>query len=336
MSIVASEQVSAVPDFCEVVIVGGGVIGLACAEALSARGIDVCVIERDLVGRAASWAGGGMLTPLPPDQCPDAIRSLLEESLRLYPDWCARLRAESGIDPEYWVCGAEYLKNGQTIAYPQMAQVRNPRLLRALVAVLRKRGVPLIEHTEVIGWDCNIESNRLRAVRTARGTISCCAAVLAAGAWSAPLGAEGIKPAKGQMLLLDAPPGALMQLLIGESVYLIPRRDGQILVGSTVEDVGFNLDTTMEAREVLLGRAARLWPPVRHYPVLRQWAGLRPQAASDAPLLDAHPGIPGLYRATGHFRVGLTLAPASAARLAGMILSATSASRSPARAFHSG
>ncbi|MFT4047245.1 MAG: FAD-dependent oxidoreductase [Solimonas sp.] len=297
----------------DVAIVGGGVIGLACAEALSRQGRSVCVIERGELGRAASWAGGGMLCPLPPDHVPEAIRPLLEESLALYPGWCERLQRESGIDPEYWECGADYFKaDGRHLEYPRMAQVRNPRLLKALAGTLRRRGAALREHTEALGW---IEDGgQVAGVRTSAGDVAARTVVLAAGAWSASLGAAGIAPAKGQMLLLRGAPGELPRLRIADDVYLIPRRDGHILVGSTVEDAGFDTTPTAQARDLLLARAQRVWPAAAGLPVVAHWAGLRPRG--EEPALGPDPQRAGLYLATGHFRIGITLAPASGQRIA--------------------
>lgn len=286
---------------------------MACAEALSRRQLRVCVIEKGELGRAASWAGGGLLSPLPPDRCPEAIRPLLEESLALYPEWCARLQRESGIDPEYWVCGADYIKaGGERIPYPQMAQVRNPRLLKALAETLRRRGVALLERTEALGW---IETaGAVRGVRTSDGDIVCQAAVLAAGAWSAALGAEGIRPVKGQMLLLNASPGWLERVRIGETAYLIPRRDGRLLLGSTLERAGFDVSPTLDARTRLLEAGEHLQPGLSSWPVLAHWAGLRPKAPDGLPMVGPAPAL-GLYLAVGHFRLGITLAPVTAAHL---------------------
>ncbi|NGY06276.1 FAD-dependent oxidoreductase [Solimonas terrae] len=299
----------------DVVIVGGGVIGMACAEALTREpGLRVCIVEKGDLGRGASWAGGGLLSPLPPDQCPDAIRPLLEESLALYPEWCERLQRESGIDPEYWVCGGDYHKaDGTHIEYPQMAQVRNPRLMKALAETLRRRRVTVLEQTAVAGW--LISDNVLRGVRTARGNIGCERAVLAAGAWSSRLGVSGISPIKGQMLLLAAEPGTLPRPRIGDDVYLIPRRDGCILVGSTLEDCGFDCVPTPEVRVLLRERALRLWPALEALPLLAHWAGLRPHCKDEKPILGPSADCRGLFVATGHFRIGITLAPASAARI---------------------
>lgn len=306
-------------EIFDVVIVGGGVIGMACAEALSRdRRRKICIVEKDELGRAASWAGGGLLSPLPPDRCDDALRPLLEESLALYPEWCERLHHESGIDPEYWVCGGDYYKNsGEHLEYPLMAQVRNPRLMKALAETLRRRGVTLLTQTNALGWVRN--GAAVCGVRTTRGDVHAPASILSAGAWSAALGACDVVPVKGQMLLLGAEPGALPRVRIGEDVYLIPRRDGQILVGSTLEHRGFDLSLSDTVKQDLHRRAARVWPRAEALPVLRHWAGLRPSANCDAPLLEAAASQPGLYFATGHFRLGITLAPASAMRMTGLL-----------------
>lgn len=303
----------------DVAIVGGGVIGMACAEALSRdRQRKICIIEKDEPGRAASWAGGGLLSPLPPDQCADALRPLLEESLALYPEWCERLQRESGIDPEYWVCGGDYYKNsGEHIEYPQMAQVRNPRLLKALAETLRRRGVTMLTQTTALEWVRDGET--VRGVRTTRGDVQARASILSAGAWSADLGAHDVVPVKGQMLLLSGQPGALPRVRIGEDVYLIPRRDGQILVGSTLEHQGFDLSLNQDVKNDLHLRAARICPAAEVLPVIGHWAGLRPYANRDAPLLAAVAARRGLYFATGHFRLGITLAPASAQKMLNLL-----------------
>lgn len=300
------------------VVIGGGVIGLFTAWRLSDAGFKVTLIERGKMAAAAtgaaSWAAGGMLSPLPPDRIPEGIQSLLAESLALYPAWCAQLRQESGVDPEYWVCGAEYWKrDGQCLSYPEMAQVRSPRLLKALVIALRRRGVEMLENAQALGF---IEADaKLRAIRTDRGDLNCTAAVLAAGAWSAALGADGIRPVKGQMLLARAAPGRLPCMLIGEEVYLIPRQDGHILVGSTLEHAGFDHTATAHAHTLLLARAEALWPAITSLPITRQWAGLRPHGNTPAPTIGPHPQVAGVWLATGHFRLGMTLAPATAERV---------------------
>ncbi|MBU1775436.1 MAG: FAD-dependent oxidoreductase, partial [Gammaproteobacteria bacterium] len=120
-----------------------------------------------------------------------------------------------------------------------------------------------------------------------------------------------IKPIRGQMLLFkfDTPP--LPHIVLQGETYLIPRRDGHLLLGSTREDVGFDKSTTPEAGEMLLQRGIALLPALRGMPVVRHWAGLRPGSPGNIPTIGRHPLLPNLYINSGHFRYGVTMAPAS-------------------------
>ncbi|MGH8541821.1 MAG: NAD(P)/FAD-dependent oxidoreductase [Stenotrophobium sp.] len=308
------------PAGFDAVVVGAGVIGATTALELARRGLRVCVLERGAVGREASWAGGGILSPLPPDDPVPEIRELLDESLRRYPGYCAELREATGIDPEYWVCGAWVSEDqGPGRWFPQVAQVRNPRLMRALHRRLQMLGVHVIEQTPALGWQ--VENGRLTGVQTAQGVIACRYAVLAAGAWSSRLHeAASVLPVKGQMLLLRGRPGQLDHICMDEQAYLIPRRDGRILVGSTLEDAGFDLSITSQARVFLMDCAKRLWPPAASLDIENQWAGLRPRPRGVAPLIGPVPGADGLLLNTGHYRLGITLSLASARRVADLVV----------------
>lgn len=302
----------------DVVVVGGGVIGMSVALALAERGAAVTVVERDALGGSASWAGGGILSPLPPTQRATQPDALLERSLQLYPDWCERLASLSGIDPEYWDCGAVYYPDGgEAVRFPEISQVRNPRLLKALAASLKLRGARLLTGVSAIGW--RVERGVLQGLDTSAGFLGCRRAVAAAGAWSSELGAEGIRPIKGQMLLFRVAPDALSQILIGDHAYVVPRRDGRLLVGSTLEDAGFDTEPTSEALRELSRRGGLLWPPLATLRPVAHWAGLRPCPDQGQPLLRAAPAVQGLHLATGHHRLGITLAPATAERIAAAI-----------------
>ena len=308
------------PESVDVVVVGAGVVGATTALELARRGLRVCVLESGEMGREASWAGGGMLTPLPPDDPVPAIRELLAESLRLYPQYCSELSNATGIDPEYWVCGLwlrEAAEPGRW--FPQVAQVRNPRLMRALQQRLRMLRVPVLENTPALEFVT--ADGRLVGVRTAGGVIVCRHAVLAAGAWSGQLyPALAVQPVKGQMLLLRGRPGQLDHIRMDQHAYLIPRRDGRILVGSTLEDAGYDKTITASARVALMNCAARLWPASVGLPIENQWAGLRPRPGQEAPYIGPAPDIDGLFLNTGHYRLGITLSLASAQRVAEQIV----------------
>lgn len=295
------------------VVVGAGIIGLTTALELARAGRSVCVLERGLAGREASWAAGGILSPLPPSDPVPEFRDLLDESLELFPDYCAALQEQTGIDPEFWRCGATMQEEQGERWYPDIAQVRNPRLLKALVAALERANVPLLEQTAVLGWQK--ENNRLTGVLTASGVIACQQAVLAAGAWSSRYVQFPVRPVKGQMLMLKATPGLLDHIKIDSQAYVVPRRDGRVLVGSTLEEAGFDVAPTPQAKSYLMDCAVRLWPLAKDMEIESHWAGLRPYANQVAPLIGPVPELAGLFINTGHFRLGVTLSLASAKRL---------------------
>ena len=151
-----------------------------------------------------------------------------------------------------------------------------------------------------------------------RSTANGCFAV-AAGAWTGQLLNLPVAPVRGQMLWYQAEPGLIGHILIDDDEYLIPRRDGVVLVGSTVEQAGFDPTTTVAAREYLQGVAARLCPALAQIEPAGQWAGLRPGSPEGIPYIGPHPSLAGLYVNAGHFRNGINLAPASAALLADLL-----------------
>jgi glycine oxidase len=263
-----------------------------------------------------------MLIPVPAEQPSIQLQSLLVQSQQMYSAYCAHLYEETAIDPEYWTCGARFIQDSDEQWLPDAAQVRTPRLLKALSRALELLKVPVIEHASALGWIH--KDRRLAGVRTSRGDIACRQVVLAAGAWSSELAELAIKPIKGQMLLLRGKPGQLDHIRISNHSYLIPRRDGNILLGSTVEDVGFDTQITAEAKATLLERGSKLWPELGTLPIEGQWAGLRPTLPHGEPVIGPCSQVSGLFFNAGHFRLGITLAPASAQRLVDLMATSPS------------
>lgn len=325
------------------IIVGGGVVGCLSALALAERGWQVTLTERGVVGGEASWAGGGILFPLLPWHYSEPVNQLAFAGAQAYPAVCAELLSATGIDPEYQACGmlalndpeagthlawcrAHQLKaelRGDALWLPDVAQVRNPRLVKALHARLQQVGVAIHEHTELL--PLRAAGGTLANWRSVAGqTFEADAFVITAGAWSRQLLGEHaltvqIKPMRGQMLLYRLAPGTLPHILYHDDFYLIPRRDGHILAGSTVEDVGFDKSTTREAYAELAAKAHALLPQLKDAPVLRHWSGLRPGSPDNLPTIARHPQFDNLYLNAGHFRYGVTMAPASAERLCQLI-----------------
>ncbi|WP_158611821.1 glycine oxidase ThiO [Guyparkeria sp. SCN-R1] len=329
----------------DIIVVGAGIAGLTSALALQRDGARVAVLDRHRAGTEASWAGGGILCPLYAWRYPQPVLALAAEGMRRYPDLLASL--DSNIDPERWVSGMEILDpvgEGETtelisatlasagIAHqwrqqgdahalwlPEVANVRNPYLLDALTDTLRARGINLYEQCAAEGLLLN--TGRVTGVATSQGDLHAERVVITAGAWSEALipglPAGSLFPVRGQMLRLEPrPENALDRILMDDGVYLIPRRDGSVVVGSTVEYAGFDKTVDAEAQERLHAHACQLWPQLAGARITHRWAGLRPGSSDEIPLLGEHPSIAGLWTNTGGFRNGLAMAPATAELLA--------------------
>lgn len=340
-----------------IVVIGGGLQGLITAYELARAGQRVTVLD-DGGPRATSWAAGGILSPLHPWRYTDAVSRLAVWSQRAYPALCAELTAETGVSPEWVRSGMLVLaadvaaakawapkfdaafeivpaekgagslpglapQSGDAVWMPDIAQVRSPRLLRALRLALTARGVEMHAGVRVTGFAAR--SGRLSAILTSAGDIPTSYCVVTAGAWTAALLADTgfappIEPVCGQMLLLAGARLGLNKIVLRDSFYLIPRADGVVLVGSTLEHRGFDRATTPAARTTLLAEAQRILPAAAQCEVIDQWAGLRPGSPQGVPFIGAHPTIAGLYINAGHYRNGIVLAPASARLVADLML----------------
>lgn len=318
----------------EFIVIGGGALGLATAGALLDQGAAVTLLERGEIGRESSWAGGGILSPLCPWDYPDEVNRLALRGMGMLGGLAETLQQTTGIDPQYRRCGmlvlppldvqgalgwctahgmkAEARDDG--VFLPEVAQARNPRLLQALRARVEKLGGRIVEQCEV--KHIVAEAGRVRHLATTRGDFNADACIVTAGAWSKVLLGEhalktDIKPIRGQMLLFkfDAPP--LPYIVLQGDIYLIPRSDGHLLLGSTREDVGFDKSTTADVREMLLQRGIALLPALRDMPVIKHWAGLRPASPGNIPTIGRHPQLSNLYINSGHFRYGVTMSPAA-------------------------
>ncbi|NIL96020.1 MAG: glycine oxidase ThiO [Planctomycetales bacterium] len=201
---------------------------------------------------------------------------------------------------------------------PEVAQLRNPRHLQALITACRQRGVRFIEHASAQRMD--VQNGRLRQLHTSAGLLRAEQYCFTTGAWTSKLleqlGCQlPIKPIRGQMVLLKLPEQRLRSIVHLGQAYLVPRDDGRILVGSTMEDVGFDKRTTARTISDLLNFATSIMPELAEADVEQCWAGLRPSSPEGMPYLGAVPGLENAYVAAGHFRWGLYLSPATAVLL---------------------
>ena len=195
---------------------------------------------------------------------------------------------------------------------PDEAQVRSPRLVRALATAAIRRGATFQEGTPVLAIET--QSGRVTGVRTLHGPVSAKRVVLAAGAWSGPLAETGglavpVEPIKGQIVAL----GSLMQpprhILWSGECYVAPKVDGELVVGATEEHAGFDSRPTLSGMLQLATGATDMLPALGRLPILSQWGGLRPATPDRHPVIGAAPVVAGLYVATAHFRNGVLLGP---------------------------
>ncbi|BBB27722.1 glycine oxidase ThiO [Amphritea japonica] len=341
-------------------IIGAGVIGMLTARELAQSGASVTLVDMNNCAQEASWAGGGIVSPLYPWRYSDPVTALATWSQTSYIHLAQQLLDETGLDPELrqkgmfmvdvedaekalaW--GRQYQKPMERVSneflyqkepnlssgcssalwMPEVASIRNPRLGRSLRRSMEiTENINLIEQSRIEGLI--VKDRSVTGVRLADQMLSGNKVILATGAWSgellAPLGLElPVEPVKGQMMVFKAPVGLINRVVLMEGRYLIPRNDGRILVGSTLERVGFDKQTTEEAKASLYQTAISICPTLDGYELEHHWAGLRPGSPEGIPYIGAVPGYDNLYINAGHYRNGLVLAPASTRLLADVLL----------------
>lgn len=351
-----------------VLIVGGGAVGCALARELAGRGAAVTVLERAAPGAEASGAAAGLIAPQAEGLPPGPFFDLAVESRDLYPAWCGELEREAGLSVGWRAAGVlrcdlggnadfksylfqrdlgfpvEEVDGGRIreitgglaaagvrrgVFFPRDGTV-DPRLLtRALWIAAQRRGVRFALGATATRF--LIRQNRCVGVETDQGTFEADAVVDAAGAWAAfdPENAPiPIRPLRGQIVRLTAKPPLLPCVVQSAEVYIVPRADGSLLLGSTEEDVGFRKEVTAQAVAALCDAAFRLVPSLREAEFTDAWSGLRPASRDAQPVLGAS-DIPRLFFAAGHFRNGILLAPVTALRVAEAILGPSSRQLAP-------
>ncbi len=337
----------------DVFVIGAGVAGLSAAHALLQRGANVTIADGGHAGQS-SWAGAGIVCPLLPWDYGEDMNRMALAGMGAWPAFAAALRDTSGIDPEYWVCGMEVLGKtspdypletpsplrgegaktsteaatswcrahgfavetlpGNRLWLPNVAQVRNPRLIQSLSGSVSTLGGHVLHNCKIDGLKSR--GRMLTSVLSGVTEYRADKFVLATGAWSGQaLGQASpipnIRPVRGQMLLYAPGSHALEHILYRNGLYLVPRRDGHLLAGSTLEDAGFDASTTPDALARLHESACGLLPGLRDHAPIKSWSGLRPGSPDNVPLIDRHPDFDNVWIHTGHFRYGVTMTPAS-------------------------
>jgi glycine oxidase len=338
-----------------VVVVGGGIMGCACAWDLARRGLSVTLFERSVPGAEASSAAAGILGASVEYPEGGPLARLARESRRLYPGFVRELVRRTGIDPEYRECGVlevDFRKRparsrstaaasrplgGRALRklepalsdrlrwgalHPGDARV-NPRLLlRALRIAAGRDGVEF--RTGAYVRRVVVRDERAVGIALDDGEIVRAKhVVVAAGSWTTlvegtGLSAGAVVPARGQIVELETPEPLLRRVVLGPNAYLVPRDDGRVLVGSTLEFVGYRRVVTARAIRDLLHAAIRLVPALAGAEFRSSWSSFRPYTKSELPLIGTT-AVPGLVLATGHYRNGILLAPVTAAVVSALV-----------------
>jgi glycine oxidase len=318
-----------------VIIAGAGIIGVSLALELRERGASVLILDRSQPGAEASSAAAGMLAASDPET-PVGLRDLAQQSASLYPEFVNTIEEASGLNVDFRRQGtldlrpdAVSLEGFRPLPKDELSQFEpwlqaedlkayfvvedsvDPMLLmQAALQGARRKGV-------------EIRRGNVRSIRTAgeavevitdSGTLPAGKAVNCCGAWS---GAP-VRPRKGQMMYLQPSRSGLLEHVVrAPGAYIVPRSSGKILIGATVEDVGFDKTVDPATIAQLHNAAARYLPELASAAVVSTWAGLRPGTPDDLPIM-GEPS-PAVFIASGHYRNGILLAPATARAMADLM-----------------
>jgi len=344
----------------DVIVIGGGVVGLAVAREVS-RKRSVLLLDKGEVGEGTSWAAAGMLSPQSEADDDGPFFQLCMSSLQMFEEFAVGLKSETGIETEHHRSGlltlasssdelsvlrsrvdrqsatglqAQLLEPRNVLSIepqitakfagamylPEDQQVSPRKLTKALAASCRRRGVEILSGTAVNAVVA--EKGRCIGVLTSGCTIRAGCVIVASGVWSGAIDGLSPKipvyPRKGQILSLDMPTGAFRNMIRWRHSYFVPRPEGELVVGATNEDVGFDRSLTPAGISRLLVDAQEISSHVGSYPIRETWSGLRPATPDDLPVLGLS-GIENLLYATGHYRNGILLSPITASIVAALI-----------------
>ena len=350
--------------FPDVVIVGGGAIGLGIAWRLAQRGATVSVIDRGPMAAEATYHATGVIQPLTDPEAPRPYLELCLASHQLFPAFARELLDATGLDVEYGQTGvlrisvdeAEAAALARHAAWldtmrfpverldgrslrereeaisarlsfalfePGSRWLNTPMFAQALLRAAAGAGVVLLPDRGLA--EVEREGGRIVAVRAGAERLPAGRFVIAAGTWSGEVARQfglsiPLVPVCGQLIALAGELRAIRHTIYGQRAHLVPWRSGEVIVGSTLEYVGFNKAVTAAGIGGLLAGSIELVPRVGKWPVRRMWACLRPGTPDRLPILGRAPGLENVFIATGHFRKGLLLTPITAEVMAEVIL----------------
>lgn len=350
--------------YSNVLIVGGGIIGLSLARELHKKGISrIAIAECGEIGKEASYAAAGMLAPHAETEKLDDFYNFCSESNALYPDFAREIFDETGVDIEFDKSGTLYLaftdedveeircrfewqKNAgfeverltaretgqsepfvspdvlESLYFPNDWQVENRKLLYALRKFCKLSEIEIRENAEII--NLLEENGKIVGAETGNEKFYAQKTVIATGAWTSLIKSESVrlppvKPIRGQMISFHAAKRLFQKVIYSPRGYIVPRADGRILAGATIEDAGFDKSVSKAGIELLRDHALEIAPNLVNLDIYESWAGLRPFAPDGLPVLGAFSEVENLFIATAHYRNGILLAPLTAKILADKI-----------------
>ncbi|MFW1950945.1 glycine oxidase ThiO [Acinetobacter beijerinckii] len=347
-----------------IAIIGAGISGLMTALELAEQGCSVDIFDQQQAGQAASWAGGGILSPMYPWRYAPEVNQLAQFGKPLYQMWNEKLYPITGIDfqihdsgmlifdQEDFEVGLNYASTNhepmqqcdllnrkqleavnphiseqfeQAIYFPQLSNVRNPRLLQSLINYLKKHpSVRFFEYCPI--EKLIIKNKKVHGLQLDDGRqFFSDHVVLSSGAWSKQWSKQlqrniPVQPVQGQMLLFKTPENWLPTMCMNQVMYLIPRQDGHIVCGSSMAECGFNTSVDMQTQHDIFTACLSMVPELEKFPVVKRWAGLRPSSPQGIPYIGEMPNVKNLWANFGHFRNGLCMGAGSAKLLRQLIL----------------
>jgi glycine oxidase len=328
----------------DAIIIGAGIIGLSLARELRKAGLSVLMVDKGEPAREASYAGAGMLVANPVEQRSE-LRHFAAFSAKIYSTWVQELEEESGLKIDFRRDGAIIFAE-EPDAYPTVGlstdeltnlepavsvhpnawrldeNAIDPRTLNdALIASCKKLEVHIAHGSPAV--EVLLQQSRVSVLKTDQTEYRAQVVINAAGAWGSQIKNAELptRPVKGHMLSLLPKQQSLIRHVIrsrATDVYMLPRTNGPIVVGATVEEVGFDKRVVPETIQKLHQAAAILVPELGEARIHESWVGLRPGSPDGLPMI-GEMAARGVYAANGHFRNGILLAPATAKALTAMI-----------------
>ena len=322
----------------KIAVVGGGVIGCISAIEIKKKGFDVTVFDQSKIGHGSSWASGGILFPLMPWDYLKKVYDLCRSSAQYYEQLSKDLIHKTGIDPQFQESGLTIIdplnideiqkwckqnnietsinkiSHKRNIILKKIFQIRPPRLMKALRKYMENIGINIVENKKIVSFDAN--KSEINSCTTSDGKVFMAEAfLLSSGAWTSNILEEyrdNVFPIKGQMIQYPNTGLRLENIFYEDGFYLIPRRDGILIAGSTLEKVGFNSQENIKSINNLKRKAEKIVPELKRIKIAKSWHGFRPGTVDNIPITEKHKDYNNLFLNFGHHRYGVAMAPQSA------------------------